>query len=62
MWTWTMLRMNGSALGESGAPDTRRGLRTGCCARSVVSGNTETGERSPGLNEGRGRTVRISGV
>jgi hypothetical protein len=54
--------MNGSALGESGAPDTRRGLRTGCCARSVVSGNTETGERSPGLNEGRGRTVRISGV
>ena len=23
--------MNGSALGASGAPDTRRGLRTGCC-------------------------------
>lgn len=28
-----MLRMNGSALAGLDAPDTRRDLRTGCCAR-----------------------------
>jgi hypothetical protein len=39
-----MLRMNGSGLGESGAPGTRRGLRTGCCRRSsVVSGGEGEG-------------------
>jgi len=47
-----MLRMNGSALGESGAPDTRRELRTGFCARLRGQRDAETGERAvPGLTK-----------